>query len=940
MDQRQWISRALEGDRTARAHLFEESIQPIYYLCWKLTGSAAQAGELTRRTFARAFSNLSELRPDASFERWVTAIAVNLCRQTMKKAQPWLFTTDEREMAILSDAYVAEEECLPPECATDPDVRVQALRTVSLLPPEQRVAMVLRYAALMKPHQIAKVMDVDEVTVLGRLNSGRRALMTALPSDEPQALLTSLFANEAASLPVPEIVHGSCLQTVLNTQPETASAPAPAPAPAPKSAPVSEPEPEEEPDEDEEKEGFFARLTKKQKAAFYGGIAAAAVLVLLLLALALRGCGKTEPEAKPQPSAPEPAPVEEIDENLEAAAQLKEYGVEMLLTCNRREADELMDSWRDVLPDYVSGGDLDDLDLNISTANNAVNEVRLSLEKTDLDITRLKELGLGSEPEIEAAAKSINSRYGLYCYRHTPLFDPTPLQTSSLGAYSENYRYELLDENGDGRAEALSITRTGAGYDPDLGVFRPYGTSLTELLGMGKTDAEKLFGEGGYEGDGVEVYTMTMEGATADDSKTTVSAVMQARTDMDAAHGHVSAVTLRAGGCFAELLGELQLPDSALTLDQLNRKLQAIRGHVGLLEGDIFQPLIYEEGQTYLYYYSGATRYCFSADSGDSKIRRVELLDLSDCRLWNASSLSFQQDGFDLEELIGLDRYLAYEKYGIQSYAANGYSSSALGLWEADGAIRTVYNAADPRPLWGIRLGDSRESIESKIEKDKGYLTGEDNGVVRYVLSGSRELAVTYLNGYAKVLQLEDHSYQSGYKAPDPLRKSAQEQYGDFLAGQSDVKSCWFGDLTGDGEGDLLVCRSSSGGCLVQLYVLKDGEMSQTPIYSQSLASSSNTDLYLVRRDSGPALLYYTLSETPASRRCSWRLVSVNSGGSEVVLQEGDASVNLLDMLLGGQEAYGETKEPAEGLREGASFLCGTQSGEASFGNAWADLSE
>ena len=115
MEQRQWISRALEGDRTARAHLFEESIQPIYYLCWKLTGSAAQAGELTRRTFARAFSNLGELRPDASFDRWVTAIAVNLCRQTMKKAQPWLFATDEREMAILSDTYVADEECLPPE---------------------------------------------------------------------------------------------------------------------------------------------------------------------------------------------------------------------------------------------------------------------------------------------------------------------------------------------------------------------------------------------------------------------------------------------------------------------------------------------------------------------------------------------------------------------------------------------------------------------------------------------------------------------------------------------------------------------------------------------------------------------------------------------------------------------------------------------------------
>ena len=934
MDQRQWISRALEGDRTARAHLFEESIQPVYYLCWKLTGSAAQAGELTRRTFARAFSNLSELRPDAGFDRWVTAIAVNLCRQTMKKAQPWLFTTDEREMAILSDTYVADEACLPPESATDPNVRLQALRTLSLLPPEQRVAMVLRYAALMKPHQIAKVMDVDEVTVLGRLNSGRRALMTALPSDKPEALVTSLFASEAASLPVPEIVRGSCMQTVLNTQPQPEPAPAPVPTPRPEPE-----EPEDEPEEEEVKEGFFARLTKKQKYWVYGGIAAAAVLLLLLLALALRGCGKQEEESRPKPK-PEPAPVEEIDPNLEAAAQLKEYGVEMLLTCNRREADEVMDSWREVLPDYVSGGDLDDLDLNISTANNQVNEVRLSLEKTDLDITRLKELGLGSEPEIEAAQKAIAARYGLHCYRHTPLFDPEPLQTSSLGAYSENYRYELMDENGDGRAESLSITRTASGYDPKTGVFQPYGNSLSELLGMNKEEAESLFGDGSYEGDGVDVYTMSMEGATADDSKTTVSAVMQARTDMDAARGHVSAVTMRTGGCFAELLGELQLPDTDLTLDQLNRKLQAIRGHVGLLEGDIFQPLIYEEGQEYLYYYSGATRYCFGADSGDSKIRRVELLDLSDCKLWDAAGLSFRREGFDLAELLGMDRYKAYEKYGIQSYAAEGYSASALGLWEADGAIRTVYNAADPRALWGIKLGDSRESIEAKIEKDNGYLTGEENGVTRYVLSGSRELAVTYADNAAKTLQLEDHSYQSDYKAPEPLRKSAQEQYGEFLAGQEDVKSSWFGDLTGDGEGDLLVCRSSGSGCLVQLYVLKDGEMSQTPIYSQSVAVSSDTDLYLVRQDSGPALLYYTLSETPATRRCAWRLVSVNAAGGEVVLQEDDASVNLLDMLLGGQPDYDKAKQAAEDLREGAAFLCGTQSGEATFGDVKADLSE
>ncbi len=922
MEQRQWIARALEGDRSARAHLFEENISPIYYLCWKLTGSAAQAGDLTRRTFDRAFSSLAELRPDASFDRWVTAIAVNLCRQTMKKAQPWLFTTDEREMAILRDTYVAEEECLPPGCIEDPEQRSLALRTVSLLPPEQRVCLVLRYAAHLKPHQIAKTMDVDEVTILGRLNSARRALMTTLPSPEPQALISALFAQESAALPVPELLRGSCMQTVLSAQPELPA------------------EPELEPEQDEPASagtGLFGNMTKKQKIFLWSGIGLALVLVILILALALRGCSPQEPE--PLPELP-PAPVEEVDENLEAAAILEEYGVEVLLTYSRREAEELIESWQDVLSDYVSGGNPDDLGLTLQSSNDAVSEVRLRLENADLDITRLRGLDLGTEPELAAAKTAIASQSGFFCYTHPPLFDPEPRAQDSMAVYSENYRYELLDDNGDGRAEALSITRTGAGYDPERGIFHPYGDSLSALLGLRRADAEALFGPGHYEGDDVDVFTMALTGGAADDSELTVAAVMQARSDMDAAHQYVSAITLQADGCFAELLPELQLPDSSLTLNQLNRKLQAMKGHLGLLEGDVFAPLVLEGNQSYLIYYTGATRYCFCADTDDTQIRQVEVLDLADCRLWDSANLRFRLDGFDLEKLLGLDRYAAYANYGIRSYPTPDFSGSALGLWEANGAIRTVYNARDPRVVWGLKLGDSRDTIEEKITTAGGYCCQAGDTEARYVLPEKRELAVTYRENAAKILQLEDHSYQSDYKAPEPLRKSPQELFGKFLETLGDVKTSWFGDLTHDGTGDLLVCRPSSTGCLVQLYVVKDDAVNETPIYSQSLTASAATDLYVVTHDSGPCLLAYTLSENTATRRCSWKLMSINAAGGEVVLGQNEATVNLLELLLGSQEAYDAVKQEADGYRAEGSFLCGTQSGNASFSDQKANLDE
>lgn len=928
MDQRQWIIRALEGDHTAKAHLFEENIEPIYYLCWKLTGSAAQAGELTRRTFARAFSQLIQLRPDASFERWITAIAVNLCRQSLKKSQNWLFTTDEREMALLRDTYVAGEECLPESCLNEPEKRSLALRTISLLPPEQRICMILRYVAQLKPHQIAKIMEVDELTVLGRLNSGRRALLTTLPDPAPKALLTDLFRQEAAALPVPELLRQSCMQTVLNARPE----------------PTESEERKDEAGKEEEKskKGFFsnlfANMSKKQKYLLLGCSGLAVILIVLILVLILRGCSPQEEPAKlPEP---EEAPIEEIDEDLESAALLEEYGIEVLLTCNRREAQELVDAWQSVLPEYIANGTVDDLDLKMETSNDEVSEVRLRLEQTDLDITRLRDLGLGVEPELHLAMNAIEDSYRLACYEGVPLFDPTPRADQSAAAYSENYRYELLDDNGDGRAEALSITRTGANFDAEAGVFRPYGESLSETLGLRKEDAQLLFGEGGYEGEGVDFYSMAKTGVTSDDAPVTVTAVMEARTEMDAARQRVTALTFMVDGCFAELLPELQLPDSALSLNQLNRKLQGMKGHIGLLPGDVFAPLSLRSGDDFLVYYTGATRYLFSADDMDSLVSNIEVLDISDCRLWDSGSLSFRQDGFDLEKLLGLDRYAAYSEYGIRSYSGENFASSALGLWESDGIIRTVHNAADLRPLWGISLGDSRDSIEAKVESAGGYCCQADDASARYVLPNKRELAVTFDGSGAKTLQLEDHSHKSDYKAPDPLQKPAEELFAEFLTGLSDVKASWYGDLTHDQAGELLVCRPSGSDCLVQLYVIKDGEVNKTPIYSQTLAASSATDIYIVSDASGPALLYYTLSENGIESKCSWKLFSINAAGGEVILGQNEAKLNLLEMVLGQEEDYNAVKQEAAAYCTEGKYLCGTQTGSVDYSDMTANFGE
>ena len=45
-------------------------------------------------------------------------------------------------------------------------------------------------------------------------------------------------------------------------------------------------------------------------------------------------------------------------------------------------------------------------------------------------------------------------------------------------------------------------------------------------------------------------------------------------------------------------------------------------------------------------------------------------------------------------------------------------------------------------------------------------------------------------------------------------------------------------------------------------------------------------------------------------------------------------------MLLGSQEEYDAVKQKADEYRDAGTFLCGTQSGSAQFGDVTADLSE
>ncbi len=83
--EREIISRALEGDGDAFAHLFEAHKNHVYSLYLRMTGNVSEAEDLTQDAFIQIFRKLSTFHGDSAFSTWIYRVAVNTALMHFRK---------------------------------------------------------------------------------------------------------------------------------------------------------------------------------------------------------------------------------------------------------------------------------------------------------------------------------------------------------------------------------------------------------------------------------------------------------------------------------------------------------------------------------------------------------------------------------------------------------------------------------------------------------------------------------------------------------------------------------------------------------------------------------------------------------------------------------------------------------------------------------------
>ncbi len=174
----------------------------LWGVCYRMTGSAADADDLVQETFLRAIERPPP-RPDEPMAPWLTRVAVNLCRDTLRRRRrrgyvgPWLPSPIEEE----GPAFEFEGE-------GGTEGRYDLLESVSfafllaleVLTPNQRAALLLRDVFGRSVRETAEALGASEAAVKVLHHRARRALAPYEASREQTRPTPALAAEVSAAL--------------------------------------------------------------------------------------------------------------------------------------------------------------------------------------------------------------------------------------------------------------------------------------------------------------------------------------------------------------------------------------------------------------------------------------------------------------------------------------------------------------------------------------------------------------------------------------------------------------------------------------------------------------------------------------------------------------------------------------------------------------------
>jgi len=181
--ERVWVEEALAGNEESFIQLADAYATPVYNLAYRMLGNAAEAEDAAQETFIRVYTRLHTYDRSRKFSSWLLSIASHHCIDRLRRRRHNVVSLDE----------------LPPwsEPACEGEAPVQKVirrereetirRLLDQLPPDYRLAMVLRYWYDLSYEEMAEVTGSTISAIKSRLHRARLRMAELLTLERKQS---------------------------------------------------------------------------------------------------------------------------------------------------------------------------------------------------------------------------------------------------------------------------------------------------------------------------------------------------------------------------------------------------------------------------------------------------------------------------------------------------------------------------------------------------------------------------------------------------------------------------------------------------------------------------------------------------------------------------------------------------------------------------------
>lgn len=194
IDSSKLVRRCMDGDSGAWAELVRTQHRRVYGLCYRFTGNATDAEDLTQDVFLKVYSNLSSFdMARGSLQVWITTMTRNLLVDNFRR------TRNLRATGSLDDGWDETDELRPldrlqstspspHENAAQKELAKMVQGALAKVSTELREAVILRDLQDMDYKEIAQVLGIPEGTVKSRISRGRAELARLLERNKREVM--------------------------------------------------------------------------------------------------------------------------------------------------------------------------------------------------------------------------------------------------------------------------------------------------------------------------------------------------------------------------------------------------------------------------------------------------------------------------------------------------------------------------------------------------------------------------------------------------------------------------------------------------------------------------------------------------------------------------------------------------------------------------------